>query len=73
MRSLARARSSSRRAPPKAALKPCSSSASSSVTDCSRLRDARGPFSSVTRPLSIDSCTLATISWAPMSATIWSR
>ena len=43
MRSFARARSSSRRAPPKAALKPCSSIASSSVTDWSRLREARGP------------------------------
>ena len=42
MRSLARARSSSRRAPPNAASKPCSAIASSSVTVCSRLRDARG-------------------------------
>ena len=46
MRSLARARSSSRRAPPKAASKPCSSIASSSVTVWSRLREARGPVSS---------------------------
>ena len=29
---------------------------------CRRLRDARGPFSSVTRPRSIESCTFATIS-----------
>ncbi len=43
MRSFARARSSSRRAPPNAASKPCSAIASSSVTVCSRLRDARGP------------------------------
>ncbi len=43
IRSLARARSSSRRAPPNAASKPCSAIASSSVTVCSRLRDARGP------------------------------
>ena len=58
MRSLARARSSSRRAPPKAASKPCSSIASSSVDGLqavargarARLLDARGP-------LSIDSCT----------------
>src|ERR687888_381641 len=41
MRSFARARSSSRRAPPKAARKPCCSIASSSVTDWSRLRLAR--------------------------------
>ena len=67
MRSLARARSSSRRAPPNAALKPCSSIASSSVTDWSRLREARGPVSSTTRPLSIESCTLATISRASSS------
>ena len=46
MRSLARARSSSRRAPPNAASKPCSAIASSSVTVCSWLREARGPVSS---------------------------
>ena len=67
-RSFARARSSSRRAPPNAASKPCSAIASSSVTVCSRLREARGPVSSTTRPLSIDSCTLATISRSPSSA-----
>ena len=49
-RSFARARSSSRRAPPNAASKPCSAIASSSVTVCSWLRDARGPVSSTTRP-----------------------
>ena len=43
IRSFARARSSSRRAPPKAASKPCSAIASSSVTVCSLLREARGP------------------------------
>ncbi len=73
MRSLARARSSSRRAPPNAASKPCSAIASSSVTVCSWLRDARGPVSSTTRPLSIESCTLATISRSPSSATRRSR
>ena len=60
-RSFARARSSSRRAPPNAASKPCASIASSSVVVCSRLREARGPVSSTTRPVSIDSCTEATI------------
>ena len=73
IRSFARARSSSRRAPPKAALKPCSSIASSSVTDWSRLREARGPVSSTTRPLSIESCTEATISLASISSTKRSR
>ena len=73
MRSLARARSSSRRAPPKAASKPCSAIASSSVVVCSRLRDARGPVSSTTRPASIESCTDATISRSPSSATRRSR
>ena len=65
MRSLARARSSSRRAPPKAASKPCSAIASSSVVVCRRLREARGPVSSTTRPASIESCTRATISRSP--------
>src|SRR4051794_34807411 len=73
MRSFARARSSSRRAPPKQASKPCSAIASSSVTVCSRLREARGPVSSVTRPASIDACTLATSSCRPPSATSRSR
>src|SRR4051794_12234919 len=69
MRSLARARSSSRRAPPSAASKPCSAMASSSVTVCRRLRDAPGPLSSTTRPRSIESWTEATISRSPSSAT----
>ena len=54
IRSLARALSSSRRPPPNAASKPCSTRVSSSVTDCRRLRLARGPCSSTTRPSSID-------------------
>ena len=73
MRSFARARSSSRRAPPIAASNWCSSIASSSVVVCRRLRDARGPVSSTTRPLSIDSCTEATIRRSPSSATRRSR
>src|SRR6266567_1807543 len=73
IRSLARARSSSRRAPPIAASKPFSSIASSSVVVCSWLRDARGPVSSTTRPLSIDSCTLAITRRSPSSATRRSR
>ncbi len=72
-RSFARARSSSRRAPPKAASNLCSAIASSSVTVCSWLREARGPFSSATLPESIDSCTLATIKRSPSSATRRSR
>src|SRR5438477_388708 len=39
----------------------------------SRLRDARGPRSSTTRPLSIASCTLATTRRSPSSATRRSR
>ena len=70
MRSLARARSSSRRAPPNAASKRCSVIASSSVTVWSRLREA--PVSTA-RPLSIDSWTEATISCSPSSATRRSR
>src|SRR5215208_5169564 len=73
MRSFARARSSSRRAPPIAASKPCSSIASRSVVVCSWLRDARGPVCSTTRPRSIDSWTLATTSRSPSSATRRSR
>src|SRR5215218_3441738 len=73
IRSLARARSSSRRAPPNAASKPCSSIASSNVVVCSRLREARGPVSSTTRPRSIDSWTEATTSCSPSSATRRSR
>ncbi len=61
MRSFARERSSSRRAPPMQASKRCSAIASSSVTVCRRLREVRGPVSSLTRPASIDSWTEATI------------
>src|SRR3954466_11142554 len=49
IRSFARARSSSRRAPPNAASKPCSSSASSRATVWRRLREARGPVPPLTR------------------------
>ncbi len=72
-RSFARARSSSRRAPPSAASNPLAAIASSSVTVCSRLRDAPGPVSSTARPESIDSCTDATISRSPSSRTRRSR
>ena len=73
MRSFARARSSSRRAPPIAASNWCSSIASSSVVVCNWLRDARGPVCSCTRPLSIDAWTLATTRRSPSSATRRSR
>ena len=46
---------------------------SSSVVVWSRLRLARGPRSSTTRPWSIDSCTDATTSFTPSSATRRSR
>ena len=72
-RSLARAFSSSRRAPPNSASNRCSSMASSSVTVCSRFRLACRPVSSVTRPASMDSCTEATTSRTPSSATRRSR
>ena len=72
MRSLARARSSSRRAPPNAASNPPASSASSRVRVCCRLRDAPGP-GSATRPLSMDSCTEPTISLWPCSSSRRSR
>ena len=71
-RSLALALSSSRRAPPKAASKPCALIASSSVVVCSRLRDAIGP-GSATRPWSMESCTLATRRRAPSASTCASR
>jgi hypothetical protein len=67
MRSLARALSSSRRAPPKAASKPLSLMASSSVTVWRRLRDPMGP-GSATLPWSMESCTLATSSFTPSEA-----
>ncbi len=47
--------------------------ASSRVIVCNRLRDASGPPTSVARPLSIDSWTLATMSRSPSSATRRSR
>ena len=73
MRSFARARSSSRRAPPIAASNWCSSIASSSVVVCSRLRDARGPVSSthaavVDRVLDVrDDQALAELGDAPVA------
>src|SRR5215217_1051855 len=76
IRSFARARSSSRRAPPNAASKPPCSIASSSVTVWSRLREVPGldgSHSSMARPAAIESSTLATISVSPSSATRRSR
>src|SRR3954452_10100416 len=70
IRSLARARSSSRRAPPNAASNRCSVIASSSVTVCSRLRER--PCSTA-RPESIDAWTDATMSSSPSSLTRRSR
>ena len=51
----------------------CSVMASSRVRVWSRLRDGSGPPSSVDRPASIESCTEATTSLAPSSATVRSR
>ena len=51
----------------------CSAIASSSVVVCSRLRLAQRPVSSTTRPASIESCTDATTSRTPSSATRRSR
>lgn len=56
-RYLARAFSSSRRPPPRAASTWCFFNVSSKVTACSVFRLASGPVSSFTRPLSILSCT----------------
>ena len=72
-RSLARAFSSSRRAPPNAASNLCCSSVSSNVTVCSLLRLAVYPFSSTARPVFIDSSTEPTIKSAPNSSTNSSR
>ena len=72
-RSLARAFSSSRRAPPKTASKRCSAIASSSVTVCSRLRLARGRSPRPPGRGRSTSWTLATISRTPSSATRRSR
>ena len=66
MRSLARAFSSSRRAPPISASKRNSSIASSSVTDWCTLRDSPG-CARRTVPRFIESSTLRTISSAPSS------
>src|SRR5919109_1359234 len=76
IRSFARARSSSRRAPPNAASKRPCSIASSSVTVWSRLREEPGldgSHSSLARPAAIESSTFATISVSPSSATRRSR
>ncbi len=71
IRSLARALSSSRRAPPKIAVKACFSRASSSTGVWMRLRvPSRG---ATTLPFSMASSTLATMSWIPSSLTRRSR
>src|SRR4051812_12102255 len=70
-RSLARALSSSRRAPPNRAVNPCCSTASSSTGVWIRLRDPLG--SSRTVPDAIASGTEATTSSTPSSATRLSR
>ena len=72
MRSLARAFSSSRRAPPIKASKRNSSIASSKVTDWCTLRDSPG-WASRTVPRFIESSTLRTISSAPSSLARRSR
>ena len=72
MRSLARALSSSRRAPPISASKRNSSIASSSVTDWCTLRGSPG-CASRTLPRAIECSTLRTISSAPSSLARRSR
>ena len=72
MRSLARAFSSSRRAPPIQQSKPNSSIASSKVTDWCLLRGSSGDFST-TVPRFIESSTERTIRRSPSSAARWSR
>lgn len=72
MRSLARAFSSSRRAPPMQASKPNSSIASSSVTACAALRESVSRRST-TLPRLIESSTLRTIRVSPSSAARASR
>src|SRR5690606_24935773 len=69
MRSLARAFSSSRLAPPIQASKPYCSMVSKSVTVCKGLRLAFFPFCSMTLPWSILSCTEPTISRSPSCST----
>src|SRR6266705_1181922 len=71
-RSLARAFSSSRRAPPMAASKPNSAIASSSVTDCAAFLLSLGRRS-FTVPRRIDSSTERTISRSPSAAARASR
>ncbi len=73
MRSLARAFSSSRRAPPKTASWRPSAMARSRVGVCSRLRVAPGDVSSTVRPASMSSCTRATTRRTPSSAAWRSR
>ena len=72
MRSLARAFSSSRRAPPMQQSKPNSSMASSNVTDWCLLRDSSSDLST-TVPRFIESSTERTIKRSPSSAARWSR
>ena len=72
MRSLARAFSSSRRAPPISASKRNSSMASSSVTDWCALR-LSSAWARRTVPRAMESSTLRTISSAPSSAARRSR
>jgi hypothetical protein len=72
MRSLARAFSSSRRAPPMQASKPNSSIASSSVTDWCLLRDSSSCLRT-TVPRFIESSTERTIRRSPSSAARLSR
>ncbi|COX27401.1 Uncharacterised protein [Mycobacterium tuberculosis] len=67
---MARAFSSSRRAPPNAASNWFSRMARSSVTVCIGFRDG---MVSTTRPASISSCTDATTSRTPAAATNSSR
>ena len=62
---LARAFSSSLRAPPIAASILCSSKVSSNETICNEFLDALAPDSSITLPLSMAFCTEPTINFTP--------
>ena len=73
MRSLARAFSSSRRAPPMQASKPCSAMVSSRVTACAALRESVAGLRRRTVPFLIESSTEPTIRRSPSSATRRSR
>ena len=73
MRSFARAFSSSRRAPPMQASKPCSAMVSSSVTACAALRLSVSGLRRRTVPFLMDSSTLPTTKRSPNSATRLSR